>query len=193
MPLPTITNTMRCAIRLTAGTTHDEVINVIHLTSPAAEDHAAVDAALQPNWATFVGTLIPNLFSWADVTYTRLDGTASVVLPWTEAQPSATAQSAPMNAAACVSWRTLLAGRSHRGRSYIGPLTATMADAVHPDLLSSTPLAALSAQSSDFIANMSSAGFPLLVASYLTSVATLVTRSVVNPKICSQRKRTNGR
>jgi hypothetical protein len=169
------------------------VINVIHVNSPLPADETSIDAELEGDWEAFVGNLIPNIFTWQDVTYTRLDGTASVVIPWTAAQPSNSGQSAPMNAAACVGWRTSLAGRSHRGRSYIGPLSANMADATHPDLLSSTPLAALSAQSATFISDMSSGGFPLLVASYKLGVATVVSRAVVNPKICSQRKRTNGR
>ena len=193
MPLPTITDCTRCAIRLTASGTVDEVINVIHVDNGGTGTPADIDAVLGDAWAALIRDFIPTIFTWQDITYTPLDGSSSTVIPWSSSQPDGGATAAPMQAAACVSWRTALSGRSNRGRSYLGPFTASMADATHPDKLSSTPFTSLVTLSSDFIAAMAAGGFPLQVASYKLSSARHVTHSVVNPKVCSQRKRVNGR
>jgi len=193
MPLPHISGVMRCAIRMTATGCLDEVINVVHLHATSSDTESDVDAALEPRWATMTRDRIPTIFTFQDVTLTRLDGSAAVVIPWSHAQPDGGSNTLPMNAAACFSWRTALAGRAHRGRSFIGPMIPSMLDATHPDKIDSSTLSALTTLGNAFIAGLVADGFPLLVASYTHVSADDVTRCVVNPKVCTVRKRVNGR
>ena len=98
-----------------------------------------------------------------------------------------------MNCCACVSWRSAFAGRRFRGRSYLSPLIGAIFDGTTGDTLDTGQAASLQSAAETFIANMSSDGFSLLVASYTDVSSTAVTRAVVNPKVCTMRKRVNGR
>jgi hypothetical protein len=98
-----------------------------------------------------------------------------------------------MQAACCVSWRTLTAGRSHRGRNYIGPLTVDWVNATAADLITISKRDTMFGAATEFIADLASLGFPLVVASYKLSSAENVSSVVINTKICTQRKRVNGR
>jgi hypothetical protein len=193
MPLPTIPFAMRCAIKGHLGAGPEEVVNVIHVTETTPGDEAAVHAALAPAWSDLISPLITPILHMDEITYTRLDGSASVTFPWSSPQPTATGPSSAANVSMVSSWRTALGGRAHRGRSYLGPPTNNFVDTAAPDLWFATQVTNQTTRGTAFIAVMLDAGFPLGVASYVNSTIEHVTRCVVNPRICTQRKRTNGR
>jgi hypothetical protein len=193
MPLPTIPFAMRCAIKGHLGTGPEEVVNVIHVTETTPGDEASVHAALAPAWSDLVSPLITAILHIDNITYTRLDGSASVQFPFESAQPTASGTTAAANVSMCSSWRTALGGRAHRGRSYLGPPTNSFVDNTAPDLWFTSQVTNQTTRGTAFIGVMLDAGFPLGVASYVNSSIEHVTRCVVNPRICTQRKRTNGR
>jgi hypothetical protein len=193
MPLPMIAGVCRCAIRSRTPGVLDEVINVIHVGGASAGDEATIDTILQTEWDTFASPALTANQQFLDVTYTVLDGSASVILPWTAGQPSDSSTALGMNTAVVASWRTSLAGRSHRGRSFLGALGHNSLDSTAPDRVNPTQVTNITTRGGVFIANMSTGTFPLVVASYKLSSARDVTRCVCNPKLCTQRKRVNGR
>lgn len=193
MPLPTIPGVTRCAIRMTKAGVRDEIVNVIHLGDTTAATPTDIDDVLEPAWQTMLHSVIPIGWLWQDVTYTKLDGSASQTLIWTQSEPTSTTAPIPTQCAAVLSWRTATSGRSHRGRSYVGPLTQDAVDLVSPDLLVASEAAFLFGAATAFLAQLATGGFPLVVASYTLSTAEDVGSVKVNPKMCTMRKRANGR
>lgn len=141
--------------------------------------------------------------------YTLLDVTVTDV----EAAggPTATSTSAPVSggstgvhtanqSALVVSWRTGLAGRSNRGRTYLGGLdNDILADANH---VTSAFATAVTAGANNFIVAVQAWGWELSVASYYSgvdgngrpvpraeAVITPVTFAIVNTRLDSQRRR----
>jgi hypothetical protein len=194
VPLPIITDTWRCAIELRAPGAFDPVVNVIHINS-SATDASTFNADLCSDWGTCVSPYIQADWQFQTITYTRLDGSASVVIPWDGGapQPGDTTHAIGLNSAACFSWRTPLGGRSNRGRSFIGPLTIASLSATQPDILQSGPLTAMQSSCDTLITQLVSDSIPLVVASYTLASARQVTAAKVNPKLCTQRRRVNGR
>jgi hypothetical protein len=193
MPLPTIPGIVRCAVRLSAPSVPDEVINVVHVNNVGTISIAALDAIFQPAWQSAFDGLINTHFGWQDVTYTTLDGSAGVPIAWHESQPTnATAQQA-MNAAIVMSWRTTTAGRSFRGRSYLGPIGGGALEPNEPDKIQLSSLAGITAQGDQLIADLDTGNIPLVVASYTLSSATPVDHAKCNPLVGTVRKRSNGR
>jgi hypothetical protein len=182
----------RCAIQLEAAGVNDHVVNVIHVKTTTLS-LADISASIQDRWPTAFRQFIPTQYAWNQLTITPLNGSASVNFPWTGNQPSSTQASLPMNVACVESWRTGIAGRSHRGRSYIGPIGNNFTDPSIPDRISSTPLAAIDGNAASLITSLASDDCTLVVASYTLSTADEVTNNVTNPKICTVRKRVNGR
>ena len=192
MALPTIPGIMRVAQRLAAVGIQDEVINVFHVAGTNPGDEVDVGNALQVAWNDTLFDYVSNLYTMIDLTCTRLDGSASVVVPATQGTGGATDDPLPMNVAASVGWRTNTGGRSHRGRSYLGPLTVQWTNLVTPDKFDETVRAACESSGLDFIAEMVAADFPLVVASYLHSSSTAVVDCKVNPQVATVRRRVNG-
>lgn len=193
MPLPLITDTVRCAIQMSSPGVDDPVVNVIHLFNDEAGSPTDPDSTLQGAWHTFVSQEVQSIFVMDKITYTQLNGSAGIDVAWTGGANTNPSSLFPMNAAICYSWRTLLAGRSHRGRSYIGPTGPNRIDTTHPDQWDPTFLINGTSRGNSFIAAMDSAGFPLQVASYTLADSFPVDHVVVNPKVCTQRRRVNSR
>lgn len=193
MPLPTIAETLRCAIHLENPAVTDKIINVIHITNGDGVDPSDANSALQDAWAAMAGPAINSDWRWTKVSYTQLDGSATIELPWTSTQPTNATQGMATNVAMCMSWRSAFAGRRFRGRSYLGDLGFNVISGTSPNLIATTQLAAADARGSDFISTMSAAAHSLLVASYVDMSSTNVIREVTNPRVCTMRKRANGR
>lgn len=99
--------------------------------------------------------------------------------------------SAPSNAAICISLRTNLSGRSTRGRKYFSGLTTT--DATN-DVFNATKTAAVVTAINTLIANLSGNGTPLAIFSRtIPALTTVVTATAVDNAIDSQRRRLLGR
>jgi hypothetical protein len=194
MPLPIITDTWRAAIELKAPGARDPVINVVHINS-AATDSATFNADFCDAWATNTAPYLQSDWIWQPITWTKLDGSASVVQVWgsTTAGGGDTTHAIGLNSAACWGWRTPVAGRSNRGRSYLGPITVASLSATKPDLLETAPLAAMQASADALVADLITADIPLVVASYTLASARQVTSTKVNPNVCTQRRRVNQR
>jgi hypothetical protein len=194
VPLPIITDTWRCAIALAAPGTLDPVLNVIHINS-SETDASTFHADLCNDWGTALLGFLQDDWNWTNVTYTRLDGSASVEIPWDSGapQPGAGDHAIGLNSAAVWSWRTPLGGRSNRGRSFIAPITVSAIKAGAPDVLETAPLAAMQAAAEALITALVGDSIPLVVASYKLASARQVTAAKVNPRVCTQRRRVNGR
>jgi hypothetical protein len=193
MPLPLITDCIRCSIRWQAPSCTDELINVLHFFNSPADPPGVIDATLQSEWAALVGPVINVDWLGIDVTYTQLNGSASEVIPWTAGNGANGTGAVGTNIAMVHSWRTALAGRAHRGRSYVGGLAGAQVDPTKQNVWSASTISSATARQATFITNMVTSGHYLVVASYLHSSFERVTRGVLSPKLGTQRKRANGR
>jgi hypothetical protein len=178
---------------MTAPGVQDEIVNVLHFEAPEPLDVNSLDAAFQPAWHTLVVQETQSIFLQDHVTYTELDGSAGIDIPWTGGANTNPSSLFPMNACLCYSWRTLAAGRSFRGRSYIGPTGPNRIDTTRPDLVDPGFLPNGTTRGNNFISAMDSAGFPLVIASYKLSSKLAVDHVKINPRICTQRRRVNSR
>jgi hypothetical protein len=131
--------------------------------------------------------------AWDKATVIVLDGSSAVDFPWTGNQPSDSNPPTGMQVAMCVSWRTGFAGRSKRGRSFIGPMSNSAIDGSKPDMLNTAYVTTYGASSNAMIGNFVTDGFELVVASYTLGTAESVQQAIVNPHLCTMRKRVNGR
>ena len=104
---------------------------------------------------------------------------------------------APNNVALVISWRTLLTGRSYRGRTYIGghPQESFDGDAYAP-----TRLAIVVASAEALLLAMAAEGWDLVVTSRANNkqprehaVSTVINGFIVNAVADSQRRRLTGR
>jgi hypothetical protein len=193
MPLPMIADTFRCAIVSHISGVLDGVVNVVHIRGDGSQAEDDINGFLQPRWATLISPIVVNDLVNDHVTITKLDGSSSVDFPWTASQPDNTNPSLPMNVALCIGWRTNLAGRSHRGRNYLGPLGNDTVDSATPDLLGSGLASTMDGRGDAMVAGLIADGVALVVASYLNSSAEDVARTKTNPRVCTQRKRVNGK
>ena len=193
MPLPIILNGFRVAVKLGKATVPDHFINVIHVKTDSDQTASFVNGIVQSRWQTAWDFFIPNIYTWQGTTITKLDGSNAIDFPWTETQPQSSAISSACQVACCVGWRTTLAGRSKRGRTYLGPIPATAPDPTKPDLIDSSFVANVEAAAGSFITGLSSDTAPLQVASYLHGDMTEVDHAKVNLKVCTMRKRVNSR
>lgn len=188
-----IADTYRVAIQMSGAGIDDKVVNVIHVRESSALTPGEVAASVADRWSTCFKAIIPTLVEWNQTTVTKLNGSAGTDFPWDGDQPTDTSASMPMNAALCMSWRTILSGRSHRGRSYIGPIGANLLDASVPDMIDSTYTTAMVTNGSAMLAGFIADNLELVVASYVLATADGVVNVVPNPRVCTMRKRVNGR
>lgn len=193
MPLPLIANTVRVAVVMKAPGVTDTVVNVVHLENPSAASIPATDTIFQPIWHTFVEQEVQSIFAVDHVTYTQLDGSASIDMPWTAGAMVNPSELFPMQACIVASWRTALAGRAHRGRTFMGPTGPNRINPAAPNEVEPSSIINIATRGTTLIADLSMAGTNLKVASYVHSTAEPVTRIVVNPLICTQRRRVNGK
>lgn len=190
-PLPVITNTFRCALHWSDGG-GQQATNVIHIRHPAGViSNDAVFDALDDNVTADMWGSIGAGVSVVEVVVTPLDGsTASTAYTATGAQwgvGRGIGQFLP--AGAClVSLRTLLRGRSNRGRVYVPFLSesANINGGIDP-----TYVAVIQPAWDAFRAALIANDFPmeLVVASYKLSTAESVVVSQVESVAATQRRR----
>lgn len=175
------------------------VVNVFHVTAPGTvtpTDLSAVESVFQAWYGTDMSPLLSTHWTLPTITVTDVSvaNGQQVIVSGLSTVGANGGDPLPSNVAWVFSWRTPFTGRSFRGRTYFGGLAASASiDGQHLDpSYGSTGLAAANA----LMADLNSAGYHLVVASYfnsgaprVTGVATIVTNAIVNLTFDTQRKR----
>lgn len=198
MPLPVIADTMRVSVEGIATNSH-QWANVLHFRKTGAITFAAAIAILDPlllaHYQTNSGAgqawrnQAPTTSNIQRFRYTPLDGTsAQTVITHILAGLSA-GDPLPVSIALVVTLRTLLRGRSHRGRVYTGPYDEV-------SNLAGNPVAAIVAgvavQWQRFVdVALAGSGVSLVVASYRLVSADNVSTCTVDSRWDTQRRRLN--
>jgi hypothetical protein len=195
MSLPVISDTFRCAIRATLGT--QDVVNVVHVINAVTSAPQDIANDVGHAWVAAGGSLSTRQSSflhYVDIAVTPLDGgtATAICIPDdfpTDGGISATVSAA--QAAAIITWSTGVAGRSFRGRTYLGGIPVTHLNdegtLYKADILPDLENAANSTLSG--LDGMHGSGSSLAVASYVLAAATPVNRATARLYLGTQRRR----
>jgi len=133
MAVPNLPNTWRVIVKYGVNGTHFE--NVLHVTAPtsALPSDVAADVAAAWNAAGSLKTKQSNICAFETISVQPYDGVTApidVIVPgFTGSGGTAVSPPAPIQVAGLCTLRTLQAGRSHRGRIYVGAWTDGDVDA----------------------------------------------------------------
>lgn len=189
MPLPIIADTYRVALTWSDARFPTAAINVLHFRK-GGSSAAALYTSLDANVTAAMWGFQSSDSKVNRVDITPLDGTSLTVQnsTGTPAKWSGNGgvKDATPQAAAILKLTTALRGRTNRGRIY---LPWVREDAVTAAVLDSTLLASTQTAWATFITALSGAGFKLVVASYVTSVANDVTATRIEQRLATQRRR----
>lgn len=189
VPLPTITDTFRCALTWQGGTGYPTPNNVIHFHAPgktAAQVYTAIDANVAANmWAH-----TQNTQHVATVTVTPLDGTSVSIVNAT-GNPAKwggtkTADTIIPQVCALVKITTGFRGRAYRGRIFLPWVTEGAAVGGY---LTAADQTAMQTAWNTFRTAMDAAGVHLCVASYKYALASDAVTSIVELPLGTQRRR----
>ncbi len=132
MSVPTLANTWKVVVSYKAGLTTFE--NVFHTTAPDASAEADVANDFANAWfsPSSIADLQAPLVTGGDITVQHYDG-SSAPLPvsvsgFTGQAMTGSGSPAPAAVALITTWRSGLAGRSNRGRTYLGGLSDVFID-----------------------------------------------------------------
>lgn len=198
MPLPVITNTMRCSVRglVPSG---QQWVNTLHVRNPAGPITStflnAVDAVLLRLYtgAAYTGggallSLSVAAVTLVDIVYTPLDGTSvSTVVSHPVSGTGTGSNTLPSEVSEVVTFRTATRGRSHRGRNYL-PCWNAGSMTTSGTIAGSYVTLAL-AQYAGALSAITALPGELVVASYLLSTATPVTAITMDSRFDVQRGR----
>ena len=188
MPLPTITDTFRCALHWTNTFSADpaETINVIHVRSglSSVTDIGNAIATILDDHSASALAALSSVFQLTNVQVTPLDGTSGGTdVPQTAPFGSTGGDYIPQGAAV-VSLKTGARGPQARGRIYLGPVAESQTqNGAVPNADDMTD--AWQEIRTDLVA----ADVTLVVASYVHSVSRTVTSCNVKPFLRTQRRR----
>ena len=180
-------------------------VNVYHFLSPhpvTVADLTAIGSNIA-TWVTghLIGQMAPN------VTVTNINlrdlttaGGAILDVPMTSGNVGTASGSPLSNAMALVaSWRTGLAGRSFRGRTYVPGVTSVQLAAGSDNLVSTGTTTALVGVMNALVSQLATAGYELVITSFrnagaprTTAVSTVPNAIIVNQKLDNQRRRMKG-
>lgn len=187
MPLPVIADVFRCAVTLT-GSGLQSATNVFHISAPGATASDVADGINSAAGAGDPWAGVNAVMTDASITVTPLDGVsgshiqgANLIVPGAGGQPL-------FEASMVAKFATGLAGREHRGRMFIGPLSE---DQVNAGVVLDTLVAGTLDAITDWIADLNGQAIPkdLVVASYKLSTASSVTSVTVTQQQRTQRRR----
>lgn len=189
-PLPVIPNCFRVSL---IGGTYGGVkpVNVFHVLAASADVDAVAAAILTASEIPELLVGRPESAKPVRMDVIPLNGIgATATYPVTSARfPTGVADGEMVpEAAACISFRTLLRGPAHRGRLYNGPFRETFISNGFIDITIANSLAANWQTFADALA----AGSPVLglaVASYSLATATLVSGVSCSTNMATQRRR----
>jgi hypothetical protein len=194
MPLPVIAGTMRCSVSWGAASivqNPDRAVNVFHVEATSGNEQAVADAlSASLDAMIHVMVCLPTTYAIQEITCIALNGSSAGV-PCIPAAPAVGTGSGEYISQGCLvmSWHTAGRGAAARGRNYFGPIT----ESAQSSGLGIWDSADVAADGAGFISDMSSAGFPLVVASYVHSVKRTVTSARNDGVLRTQRKRNHGR
>lgn len=190
MPALIIPNVYRVSIEALSGT--QQIVNVIGVRGTATGQEHAAATAVMTAWESGFGTLCKlHNVSYVMTNYHVMDlssATGGIYdLPSTTAGAT-TGDVSTVGACALIKWNGGTRSRSSSGRMYWGPLSESQ---VKTDgrTLDSTFQGNLQTDVGSFISSLTTAGFPLVVISRLTSSAHTVTTGSVESVIATQRRR----
>lgn len=156
-------------------------------------DLQTMATTLETWWTTdYRASVVPNVTS-ENVTVTKLDPDDPIQWTDTFAQPGTapTPEAEPGNVTAAFSWRTGLAGRKHRGRSYH---VGVDGDQINTnDTFTGGYLAILTAVAAQLLSRLTIAGLSLVIFHRIDNTFTTVTSVVVDQLVDSMRTRLAGR
>lgn len=186
-----IANAYRCAIQMVCG--GRDVINVVHVEGSAPGQEAAAAAAVLAAWKVATGPLtqLSNYISMVEVQAMDLSSASGGIYAIADTTTGGIAASqtlATRAASALIKWNGGTRSRSSRGRLYYGPLRESNVQ-IDGATLESAAVTAFGTAFTAFRNSLSAAGFPLQVASRLTSSCTSVTSQTVESTIATQRRR----
>jgi hypothetical protein len=124
MPLPVVTDGFYAAYRFTLDDAQSAEWTLAFTTAETDVTQMALD--LISAWASELAGAISNQVNLVSVLVQPLDGTSAAHVEPAEEVGGFSGEPVPDNVAMVVTFRTALAGRSHRGRAYI-PGVATAA------------------------------------------------------------------
>lgn len=184
-----IPNAFQITVQATVGGhSVDNVFGVVNATGSSSGAAFAAKFA----WENAGGPLQNLPVAYAVTQYQAVDlssGTGAIaLLASTAVGGDSTHSIATRGACALVKYNGASRSRSTRGRMYFGPLTEVQVDTDGASL-TSTALSDITNNIDQFVANMSSQGYPLAVLSRKLSQATLVASHVVEAEIATQRRR----
>ena len=198
MPLPVISNTVRCVVRGTCES-GQRWINTVHVQKAAgpilAGDITAIHPILVRAWsgaAYGTGTSCLALCAAGvtcdDVVYTPLDGTsASTTITVAGVGAQTAGQSLPGEVSEVVTLRTLVRGRSYRGRVFLPPWY--QAERTTNGVILASGIASTITQWLGVQTALVAAGYTLGVASYLHALFTSLSTVTMDNKFDVQRGR----
>lgn len=123
----------------------------------------AIKLAIYGNWVSELAPLISNTVTLDRVTITDLNAVNNPQFIYGTTDTGALSDNPiPNQAAGVITWRTVIRGRSFRGRSYIGGFTEAHSAGSAPD---AAVITALDSFATSVIADTGTAGHPLVVVS----------------------------
>jgi hypothetical protein len=189
MPLPILADTYKLA--LFQSTPGPELINTFYVfaTGTIAQtvgDTAVAILSADPYWRNEQATSL----SYDRIETTALDGvslsTISTFAPGVNGGESA--EPAPLNVAGIITWRTLLRGRRHRGRSYIPCLPVSLVED-NGQLWNPTLTSVMQGHVNDFLAAFAAESLSLQVVSTVGDTGIDIANGLFRNYIGSRRDR----
>lgn len=191
--MPFVAIPLTCKLELNGVCDSQQVVNVLHYKFVGAQTGATLGTFIT-NWLSAHKT------QWLAVhgTNYRLDNivctdisspsgaSVTTAVPGPTNVGTIAGSPLPNNVALAVSWRTGLAGRRNRGRSFIGGLTANAASA---DLAASTFVTDLATLATSLISTSFAGGFDFGVTSKLDVATKIITGFVIEAILDSMRRR----
>lgn len=185
MPLPIISNTYRCTLIWTNGTT--TAANVLHVRK-AASSAAAIATLVDGSAQALQWDPVQSSAQVTQLRVTPLDGSgATTFLTTTGAKWTGrtTGQAVPAEAA-LISLRTALRGPRNRGRIYL-PWTGESSQS--NGVIDPASVTNMITGWTAFIAALNAGGADLVVASYVAATAQTVSSFIVESQAATQRRR----
>lgn len=196
MPLPVITDTMRCSIEGTLPNGHQWAQVWHHRKSGAITFTAAIailDPLLFAFWNANLGagfsmkSLQTTQMSMSQIRYTPLDGTSATSVITHALAGTHASDPLPMQVALVATFRTAVRGRSHRGRTYFpGWCEDEQTSGQGPTAANVT---SVKDQFAGYLTSLVGSGVSLVVASYKLGTATDVANVTVDGRWDTQRRR----
>jgi len=195
MPPIVIPDTARSAIRMQQG--GRQRVNVLHfrkLGGFTAGELNTLNVALMAWWEAVIRPQMPNNLTLVDITSTNIDDP----IQEQDVQPCVTnctgtiaGEPEPGNVTGTISWRTGLAGRRYRGRSYWPAMLTTQTN--NDDTIFSGLVLAMAAAAGNLLFANLGAGVVPAVASRVLLASTPITGWVIDNVLDSMRSRLPGR